>query len=148
MLYIESVEVRFLPDASIWWGKAEREYAASAGAPPPEKQHAESDALPGDSEGDAYREKMDTPEAKAYVRNKLADAIKERLARDVQPKFRGTRSARLEIEVRTFHIPSPLQRVALGGVPTLGAVTILRDSKTGAELGKLDVLRQVRPGMD
>ena len=81
---------------------------------------------------------MSTPAAQAYVRDKLTAMIKGRLQQAVLPKFKGSRAVRLEIEVHGFHIPSPLQRIALGGTPMLGTITVLRDAKTGKELGKLD----------
>jgi hypothetical protein len=137
-LNVQGIDVRFAPHAHIWWGNAEREYAAKVGAPPPQEQSSAPKTLPGDSDTDAYREMMDSPAAKAYVRDKLAGMIKDRLQRDVVPKFQGTRNARIEIEVHSFFIPSPLQRIALGGGPFLRAITVLRDPETGAELGKLN----------
>jgi hypothetical protein len=142
-IHIQSVEVRYAPQAHIWWGNAEREYAAKVGTPPQDKKakdkKTEGNDLPGDRDGDAYRELMNTPAAQAYVRDKLTAMIKGRLQQAVLPRFSGgTRAVRLEIEVHSFHIPSPLQRIALGGTPVLGTVTVLRDAKTGKELGKLD----------
>jgi hypothetical protein len=136
---IQSVDIKYLPDAHIWWGTAEREYAAKVGTVPEVKPSTEIKTVPGDAEGDAYRKLMSTPEAQAYVRDKLAALIKDRLDREVLPKYRGgTRPVRLEIEIQGFHIPSPLQRVALGGAPALGAITVLRDATTGKELARLE----------
>jgi hypothetical protein len=137
-LNITSVDIRFAPNAEIWWGKAEREYAAQPGVQPPSSAPKETAALPGNRDGDDYREVMDTPEAKQYLRDKLAGMIRARVEQTVLPEFRGTRNVRLDIEVHNFHIPSPLQRIALGGGPMLGAVTTLKDATTGEELGKLD----------
>lgn len=145
-LNIESIEVRYAADAQIWWGNAEREYIASAGARPPAKAHPENTGLPGESSGDATRELADTPEGKAYVREKLAVAIKQRLQRDVQSKFHGTRNVRLEIEVRSYFIPSPLQRVALGGAPNITTISVLRDSKTGVQIAKLERMSNAMAG--
>jgi hypothetical protein len=136
-IHIESVEVRFVPDAYIWWGNAEREYAAKAWVPS-KNGKAQSSDLPGERDGDAYRELMNTPAAQAYARDKLTGMIKARLQKAVLPRFQGTRAVRLEIEVHSFYIPSPLQRIALGGAPTLGTITVIRDAKSGAELGKFD----------
>jgi hypothetical protein len=136
-LNIQSVEVKYIPDAHIWWGTAEREYAAKAWVPSKHEKTSVTD-LPGEREGDAYRDFMTTPAAQAYVRDKLTGMIKSRLQKEVLPRFKGTRAVRLEIEVHSFHIPSPLQRIAIGGAPTLETVTVLRDAKTGVELGKLD----------
>ena len=142
-IHIQTVEVRYVPQAHIWWGNAEREYAAKVGAPAQDKKakgkQPEGGDLPGERDGDAYRDLMSTPAAQAYVRDKLTAMIKGRLQQAVLPKFSGgTRAVRLEIEVHSFHIPSPLQRIALGGAPILGTITVLRDAKTGKELGKLD----------
>ncbi len=137
---IQSVDIKYRPDTHIWWGNAEREYAAKvapAGMPAkPSKSATEINTVPGDKDGDAYRELMDTPEAKAYLRDKLAGLIKDRLTHFVLPSYQGTRPVRLEVEIRSFVIPSPLQRIALGGTPRLTAVTVLRDSATGQELGR------------
>lgn len=147
---IQSVEISFRPDANIWWGKAEREYAAMKGAParsaPPQNASPiTTGSLPGDREGDDYREMMDTPEAKQYQRDKLAGLIKDRLGYFVQ-KYQGSRPVRMEVEVRGFVIPSPLQRVALGGTPLLETTTLLRDANTGEVIGKLDRLAGASAG--
>jgi hypothetical protein len=145
---IQSVDVRYVPNAHIWWGTAEREYAAKVGAPQHDKPQdkkgkktedkTEGKDLPGERDGDAYRDLMSTPAAQAYVRDKLTGMIKAHLQHRVLPLFQGTRAVRLEIEVHSFHIPSPLQRIALGGAPTLMTVTVLKDAATGKELAKLD----------
>jgi hypothetical protein len=132
-LDIQRVDVSFAPNAHLWWGNAEREYAAKVGAPPPDPQ-ADPD-LPGERDGDAYRDLMDSPEAKKYLRKKLARMLQDRLGHLVA-EHQGTRPARLEVVVRTFIIPSPLQRIALGGSPRLRASIVLRDAVTGQELGK------------
>jgi hypothetical protein len=55
----------------------------------------------------------------------------------VLPKYSGgTRPVRLEIEIKLFRIPSPLQRIVLGGSPGFVAVTVLRDAATGKELAR------------
>jgi hypothetical protein len=139
---IQAIDIKYKPDAEIWWGNAEREYAAKV-APvtataKPGKSATDIKTVPGDKESDAYRELMDTPEAKQYLRDKLSGMIKDRLNTFVVPQYKGTRPVRLEVEVHGFHIPSPLQRIALGGSPMLGTVTVLKDAATGKELAKLD----------
>lgn len=147
---IQSVDISFRPDANIWWGKAEREYAAKKGASPKSAHQQNTSpittgSLPGDRDGDDYREMMDTPEAKQYQRDKLAQMIKDRLGHVVQ-KYQGSRPVRMEVEVRGFVIPSPLQRVALGGNPLLETTTQLRDVTTGEVIGKLDRLAAATAG--
>lgn len=44
----------------------------------------------------------------------------------------------VHVTVHGFNIPSAARRVVLGGTPLLGAVTVLRDAQTGAELAKMD----------
>jgi hypothetical protein len=136
-LNIASVDIRFAPDAHIWWGTAEREYAAKVGAAPPEPKKTHNAALPGDRDGDAYRELMDSPAAKKYLQDRLSRMIHDRLDYFVH-KYEGSRPVRLEVEVKSFVIPSPLQRLTLGGAPLLATEVILRDVATGQELGKLD----------
>ena len=137
-IFIQSVDVRYAPDAGIWWGNAEREYAAKVTAEGKAPKKKESSGTPGDNSADDYREIMSTPEAQAYLRDKLAGLIKQRFAQDISPHFRGTRAMRVEVEVHGFTIPSPLQRVALGGTPMLFALTTLKDATTGKEVAKLD----------
>jgi hypothetical protein len=138
---IQAIDIKFAPGASMWWGNAEREYAAkvapASATAKPGKSATDVNTVPGDEEGDAYRELMSTPEARAYVRDKLAGMIKDRIDRNVLPKYSGgTRPVRLEIEIKLFRIPSPLQRIALGGAPSFAAITVLRDAATGKELAR------------
>jgi len=137
-ILIESVDVRYAPDAVIWWGSAEREYAAKVTAEGKAPTKKGSNGLPKENSADDYREIMSTPEAQAYLRDKLAGLIKQRFSQDISPHFRGTRAMRVEVEVHSFTIPSPLQRVALGGTPMLFALTTLKDAATGKEVAKLD----------
>ena len=139
---IQQIDIKYVPNAEIWWGNAEREYAAKV-APhsntvKPAKSASDISAAQGAQDGDDYRAIMDTPEAKKYQRDKLEAMIRDRLNTFVVPNYKGTRPVRLEVEVHGFTIPSPLQRVALGGAPMLAAITVLRDTATGKELAKLD----------
>lgn len=138
-LRIESVKVDYVKDARIWWGNAEREYltrttAGSTQAPAKKVRGevAETDA------GAKAQEIMESPEAQAYLRTKLASLIETAVAAKVKPAFNGSRPVRLEVQVHSFTIPSAAQRAVLGGAPSLGAVTYLKDARTGVELGKLD----------
>jgi hypothetical protein len=93
-----------------------------------------------------YASLVNTPEAQAYVRDKLASKLKERLQAEVIPHFQGTRRARLDVHVVGFVIPNAAQRVVLGGNPMLGAITTLKDAQTGAELAKSDRLAAAYAG--
>jgi hypothetical protein len=139
---IQGIDISYAPNAEIWWGNAEREYAAKV-APrsntvKPAKSASDLSTAQGAQDGDDYRAIMDTPEAKKYQREKLEAMIRDRLNTFVVPDYKGARPVRIEVVVHGFTIPSPLQRVALGGAPMLAAITVLRDAATGKELAKLD----------
>ena len=62
----------------------------------------------GDPAAEEHRRLVASAEGKSFVQNKVAALI----------------------------IPHAVQRVVLGGVPILAAVTTLKDARTGAELAK------------
>ncbi|MGD9785099.1 MAG: hypothetical protein AB7E80_16180 [Hyphomicrobiaceae bacterium] len=142
-LRIVEAEVLVTPATTIWWGNGEREFVekvkagqAHVGALPVKKA-----ALQVGSEQDPtgdYNRIIESPEAQQYLRDRLRSMIEQRVRSDVLPQFQGTRAAKLEVHVVNFTIPSPLQRVALGGTPVMGAVTVLKDAETGKELAKMD----------
>lgn len=138
-LRIESVKVEYVKEAHIWWGNGEREYLArtTAASTQARTKKATGEVAETDSATKA-QEIMASPEAQDYLRTKLASMIETAVAAKVKPAFNGSRPVRLEIQVHSFVIPSAAQRAVLGGAPTLGAVTYLKDARTGAELGKLD----------
>ncbi len=138
-LRIERVTVEFHEPASIWWGNAEREYLAQVqGQPQAGVAKVRKASLSQDEADEEARRIMASPEAQAYLRTKLSGLIRQRMERDVLPKYQGSRPAELVIVVHGFTIPSAIQRAVLGGNPMLLAPATLKDSKTGAELGKLD----------
>lgn len=136
---IERVDVTFTETANIYWDKAEVPYvervrAAKAAAAAKRRRPAEED----EASHIEHQDIMATPEAKQYMRDTLAAELKKRLGGAILPKFQGTRRAVLEVKVHGMFIPSAVQRVVLGGSPTLTTVTVLRDSVTGQELAKLE----------
>lgn len=140
---IQQIDITYAPNVEIWWGNAEREYAAkvapNSNTVKPAKSASDIGAAQGAQDGDDYRAIMDTPEAKKYQRDKLEAMIRDRLNTFVVPDYKGTRPVRLEVLVKNFVIPSPLQRLAIGATPPLlNAETVLRDAATGKELAKLD----------
>ncbi len=141
-LRIEGVDVRYGPNAIIWWRKGKVAYLREPGVEANVKRkvkmaEARADAFEQD-EASAESKVLNSPEAKAFVRKKLSAMITSRLAANVLPLYQGTRPVRLEVTVYSFAIPSPFMRVVVGGAPTLSAVTVLKDAKTGAELARLD----------
>lgn len=146
-LRIERIDVKFKADASISWYKIEQEFVEREMA----KRTAKGGALRAKarSVADAHDNGPDavsaeasaiasSPEAQAYVREALARLVRQRLEKEVLPEFKGTRPAVLEIEIIGFVIPSAAQRLVIGGQPVFGALRVLRDGKSGAELAKLD----------
>jgi hypothetical protein len=140
-LRIEQVEISYSPEAHIWWGRAEREYAETAqaaSATKPKKVRVNSDDA--GAAASEHAKLVESPEAKAAIRQRLSAMVKQGLEREVLPKYRGTRSAQLEVKIVSFVIPSAAQRIVFGGTPMLGAVTVLKDAKTGAILASSDRL--------
>jgi hypothetical protein len=123
-LKITEVRVVLKPDASIWWGAAERQYNAS---------------LPKPKVGEPKEVPADSPEMVAHLRKRLSDMVHEVLTRRVAPRFQtGQRAVVLESRVHGMTIPSEVQRIALGGTPVFAATTHLIDTQTGQELARLD----------
>jgi hypothetical protein len=142
---IEETRVTYKSESRIVWPKAEQSYADEVNAKTPKTAKPQvtpvkfNDTGGIDSSGaDDYSRLMATPEAKAHIQAKLTGLIKSRIASTVTPRFNGTRPVRLEIEVVLFSVPPAIQRATLGGSPMLLAITLLKDARTGAELGKLD----------
>lgn len=142
-LRIESVKIEFHKDTELWWGNAEREYLAKVDADPASHpltapgRKLKRGEEPMDSATRA-QEVMQSPEAKAFMRGKLAAMVQKRVDEQIKPKFSGNRRTILEIEIQSFTIPSAAQRLVLGGTPLFRASTRLKDAATGVELGRRD----------
>lgn len=134
---IDRVEVTYAPDAALLWEEAELEFAETVSSSPAAKKKAWKHK----TEEEATAEKQEvvsSPESKAYVRQKVTTLIQDRLKGKLSPRFQGSRGIVVHVTVHGFNIPSAARRVVLGGSPTLGAVTVLKDAQTGAELAKMD----------
>ncbi len=147
-LRIVEIRTTFEPGAAISWAAAEQEFvdqakaesARSAKGRPKTTTYerlSEFGAAP-DPAADEHRRLVASPEGKEYVRKRIVNLIESRLRRDVAPQLAGTRDVHLELNVVGFIVPHVVQRVVLGGTPVLGAITRLKDARTGAELAKLD----------
>jgi hypothetical protein len=136
-LKIETVEVSADPEGNIWWGKAEREYAEKvkdlppvAGNGKPKKAEEPVDAAA------AHAAVVESPEGKAFLRQKISGMMKERLVKVVVPQYQGTRRVKLLVVIKGMVIPSAAQRVVFGGVPMISGYASVVDVATGAVLGK------------
>lgn len=111
------VDVRFAPNAVIWWGDGERAYAASKGQPA-----TESDNL------------AKTPEGQAYLRNTIGTKVKAAMERHLAPGLTGARPVRVTVTVKSVQIASAIQRILIGGHHNMIADVTLSDARTGAML--------------
>ena len=142
-LRIVDVDIRYASNSRIRWHNAKHDYlrqpAVAAEVQRVARKAEKEDAFE-QGESAAQNTVMNSPEAKAYMRKRLSALIETHLAKDVLPRYQGTRPVRLEVTVHGFFIPSPVARVVVGGSPTFAAITVLKDAGTGAELAKLDRL--------
>lgn len=111
---LKSVQVAYDPNANVWWGDAERAYAASKGLP----------VLQSDELGK-------TPEGRAYVREAAARKITAALEAALKPELTGPHPVTLKVTVRSLMISSAIQRVLIGGDHNITAQVDLIDGKTG-----------------
>ncbi len=130
---LESVAVSVPPDAKVWWGNAEREFAEKHG----EKVLAElrttkegRDAI----EASPKEAINNSPQCKQYLRDEASRRLQTALMGSVGPELRGTLPVRLEVVIHELTIPSPVQRVVIGGVPGMSATATLVDAQTGKAL--------------
>lgn len=107
------VDVSFAPDARIWWGDGEREYAATKGVAAHDAEKFAS-----------------TPEGVQYVRASLSRKLADSLHRNLASSMAGHRSVRLQVLIREAHISSPIQRILVGGGHFLKADVTIVDAKT------------------
>jgi hypothetical protein len=113
---LTGVSVTFAPTAYIQWEDGEQAYAASKGST------------------DNQSAVANTPEGKAYVRNLLASRIKTGIEKVMAGQLNGVRPVRLEVVVKRFYIPSPLQSILIGGGRGMTADARLVDARTGASI--------------
>lgn len=141
-LKIVGYDIRFTPDARIRWANARNDYlrrpeVAAEVKRVSKKAEERADDFEQDEAG-ATAKVMESPAARAYMRKRLSDLVKRHLDQGVRPHYQGTRPVKIDILINGFSIPSAVARVLIGGAPVFAAVTVLKDAKTGAELGKLD----------
>src|SRR3712207_4621215 len=82
-LKIQQVSVTVPPNATFWWGDAERAYARSIG-----RSELEADALGR------------TPEGRDYMRKLASERIRAAFEGELVGKVNGTRPVRVEVVMR------------------------------------------------
>ena len=95
---LTGVAVSFAPEANIQFEDGIRAYATAK---------AITD--------DEIATKANTPEGKAYVRNMLAPRIKAGVEQAMAGQLIGSRPVRIDVVVKSFAIPSAVQRILIGG---------------------------------
>ena len=114
---LEGVAVSYAPDALIWWGDGERDFAVSRGLSP-----LASESL------------AQTPEAQAYVRAAIAAKVREAFTKRLAGELVGAQPVRVDVVIRTVQISSAAQRILIGGSHILKGDVNLSDPKTGRVL--------------
>jgi hypothetical protein len=143
-LKLDAINVTVAPDAQIAWANVEHEYASkrSAEGSMPKRKITETGSIglnsdPNAGDTAALAELMKTPEAKAYVQDRISRGLKASLEKTLLPELKnGNRPTRLDVTVTQFSIPSAVQRVIIGGAPAIVASATLKDAATGEVLAE------------
>lgn len=142
-LRLTDISVSTAPDAEIVWGNAEHEFVTAHKAENPKPATAapiETASLTNGAptETSEYNAIANSPEGRAHIRSKAESRVKDALETNLKPALQsGTRPVRLEVSIRTFFVPSPVQRVVVGGVPGMTATAVLKDAETGQTLAQI-----------
>ena len=112
---LTGVTVSFAPNAFIQFEDGIRAYAVSK-------------AIPDDQIATA----ANTPEGKAYVNSMLGLRIKAEIEKVMVGQLNGSRPVRLDVVVKSFALPSAVQRILIGGNRGMTADANLVDARTGA----------------
>lgn len=145
-LAFDEIHVTTAPTASIWWGEAERDFAASKGCePPPEEVNVEIEQLDVTAKPDPdsicdYAALIETPEARQYLVQRSIDELRASLDELVKPAFSGSRAAKLHVNIEDVRIVSSGQAILVGGSHTLKADFEVFDAKTETSLARYDDL--------
>jgi hypothetical protein len=111
---LTGVTVSFAPNAYVQFEDGIRAYATAK-------------AIPDDQIATA----ANTPEGKAYVNNMLGPRIKAEIERVMAGQLSGARPVRLDVVVKSFEMPSAVQRILIGGNRAMTADANLVDARTG-----------------
>lgn len=146
-LGINEISVELAPDASIWWGEAERDFAASKGchqSPNLNRKSSEVGEVNGiesentDCDYDAI---IASPEAKAYLEARAIDRLTRALEAIVEPAFAGQNATKLSVKINWIHIVSGGQAMLLGGEHMLNANFEVSDLSSGKSLAQYENLQ-------
>ena len=145
-LDIEQVVVEVAPDAEIWWGAAERDFAASKGCTQATKVNRANSEVGGDASRPSkapdcdYDAIIESAEAKAYLESRATGALRQSLVQTVESAFAGSSLAKLSVSIKTVHIVSSGQALIFGGHHFLHADFEVIDLASGEKLARYEEL--------
>ncbi len=127
---LETVAVSVPPDAHIWWGNAEREFAEKHGERVLTELRSTKEGREA-IEASAKEAINNSLQCKQYQRDQASRRLEAALVGYVGPELRGSQAVRLEVVIHELTIPSAAQRVVIGGAPAMLASATLVDARTG-----------------
>jgi len=130
---LETVDVQVAPDATVWWGQAERDFAEKHGAEVAAELR-KTRVGAEEVEKDASSAVANSPAAQAYIRQEAARRLQAGLLREVSAEMHGQEPVRLEVTIHQVVMPSAAQRAVLGGQPMLNATVRLIEGGSGKEI--------------
>lgn len=144
---IAQIDVDVPEQTQIWWGAAEREYAKSQGCNPPDPRSNNANYEPPESNVSNtdcdYSQLIETPEAKAYLREKLDGALTQAMENHYIGALQGTKPAKLYVRTEALTIASGGQTFLTGSAHQLGVYVSLIDQTTGEEVIKPEAFGEV-----
>jgi len=136
-LDIQTINVSVASHTPIAWGAGEEAYAESKGCKKPEPETGGSGdqynvaAAENKKQGCDYDALVSSPEARAFMQARIVEMMEDALKAKVQPAFRGTNAASLNIVVVEVRVISGGQSVFVGRNHVLRATLDVVETKSG-----------------
>lgn len=131
---VSEINVVVPATTKIWWGEAEREFAASLNcAPPTAARHADEARAAEENQPDCdYDSLIETPEAKEYLRERVTSLMHAAAETHYANALPGEKPAILTVNVSDVYVVSGGQAVMVGGAHRMAATFKLSDATTDA----------------
>lgn len=136
---VEAVVVEYAPNAHVWWGEMESDYAKSKGLERPFTAVRPGDEEPSEEDlakEKAYLDAVESPEAKAFVQNRVTALVERAVGGGAAIHMQGDRPVNVKATVSNLHIASVGQRLLLGGNHQIVTTVELKDAVTGETLAQ------------
>ena len=130
---LEAVDVQVAPDATVWWGQAERDFAEKHGAEVTAELR-KTKVGAEEVEKNASSAVANSPAAQEYIRQEAARRLQSGLLREVSAEMHGQEPVRIDVTIHQVVMPSAAQRAVLGGQPILRATVRLTEARSGKEI--------------